>query len=67
MGTAVNWIMVFVVTFLPNIMTKLMGTHGLFITYTIFCLLGALFVIMYIPETKNKSFAEIQSELAGKQ
>lgn len=57
--------MVFVVTFLPSKITKLIGFKGLFLTYSLFCFIGGLFVIFVIPETKNKSLDEIQSMLAG--
>lgn len=57
--------MVFTVTYLPSKITKLIGFKGLFLTYGVFCIIGGLFVIFFIPETKNKSLDEIQSMLAG--
>lgn len=57
--------MVFAVTYSPAEIRELFCIHGLFITYSVFCLLGAVFVWFAVPETKNKSLTEIQLELAG--
>lgn len=61
-----NWMMVFAVTYSPHEITQLIGINGLFITYSVFCMLSAIFIWLVLPETKNKSLTEIQSELAGK-
>lgn len=57
--------MVFAVTFSRHEMEKLMGIYGIFIAYGVFCVIGAVFVSFVVPETKNKSLTEIQSELEG--
>ncbi|XP_022166247.1 facilitated trehalose transporter Tret1-like [Myzus persicae] len=65
LATATNWILVFAVTFLTFVTTDSIGFLGLFWVYSFFCLLGALFVWYTVPETKNKSLAEIQLKLTG--
>jgi SP family facilitated glucose transporter-like MFS transporter 8 len=65
LATATNWGLVFLVTYYSNEITKLIGFNGLFIMFSIFCILAAVFVWIFVPETKNKTFAEIQLELGG--
>lgn len=65
LATATNWLLVFGVTFVPNIIVKSVGNDGLFTTYSVCCYLGAMFVWFVVPETKNKTLAQIQMELAG--
>jgi hypothetical protein len=38
---------------------------GVFLAYGAVCLLGAVFVKSCIPETKGKTFEQIQTGLAG--
>ncbi|XP_058059514.1 facilitated trehalose transporter Tret1-like [Anopheles bellator] len=42
-----------------------LGEAGTFWLFAGFCLLGAVFVFLFVPETKGKSFAQIQSRLTG--
>jgi SP family facilitated glucose transporter-like MFS transporter 8 len=65
LATASNWILVFAVTYLMFVTTDSIGFLGLFWIYSLFCILGALFVWFIVPETKNKSLVEIQLNLAG--
>jgi len=57
--------MAFAVTFSPDYIQKALGDRGLFVVYSVCCLLGAAFVWLVVPETKNKSLTEIQLQLAG--
>lgn len=57
--------MVFAVTFVTFETINLIGFLGLFWMYSFCCALGALFVWFMVPETKNKSLAEIQLKLIG--
>ena len=41
-------------------MVNLMGKHGIFFFYGLFSLLGTFFVFFFLPETKGKSFQEIE-------
>jgi len=65
LATATNWIFVFAVTFLTFVTTESIGFLGLFWIYSLFCMLGAIFVWYIVPETKNKSLTEIQLKLSG--
>ncbi|XP_050435946.1 facilitated trehalose transporter Tret1-like isoform X4 [Adelges cooleyi] len=62
-ATATNWILVWLVTCLSTPLDTLIGPSGAFFVYSGFCFLGMLFVVNRVPETKNRSLAEIQSDL----
>jgi len=63
--TCVNWALVFAVTYVSNELTRLAGQAGCFLTFAAFCLMGAAFAVAVVPETKNKTLADIQLELVG--
>lgn len=67
LATFTNWTLVFVVTYVSNELSEWLGEGGCFLTFSVFCLLGAVFTIFIIPETKNKTLADIQLELSNKQ
>ncbi|XP_015379721.1 PREDICTED: facilitated trehalose transporter Tret1-2 homolog isoform X1 [Diuraphis noxia] len=64
--TCTNWTLVFVVTYVSIELTRWLGYAGCFLTFSIFCLMGGAFAASVIPETKNKTLAEIQLKLVGK-
>lgn len=66
LATCTNWTLVFVVTYVSTELTRWLGHAGCFLTFSIFCLLGGAFAASVIPETKNKTLAEIQMKLIGK-
>lgn len=41
------------------------GMHVPFFTFTAFCVIGVIFIIFIIPETKGKTLEDIQNELQG--
>lgn len=49
------------------LVVRLVGLHGCILLYACTSAAGALFVIFYVPETKGKSFAEINRMLSGRQ
>ncbi|KAJ8977233.1 hypothetical protein NQ317_003808 [Molorchus minor] len=57
------WITTFLVTFFFNDMTESMGRSGTFWAFACVCLGGFVFSIFLVPETKGKSFTEIQDIL----
>ncbi|XP_027851745.2 facilitated trehalose transporter Tret1-2 homolog [Aphis gossypii] len=64
--TCTNWTLVFVVTYVSTELTRWLGQAGCFLTFSAFCLMGAAFAATIVPETKNKTLAEIQLKLVGK-
>uniref|UniRef100_A0A2H8TYH7 Facilitated trehalose transporter Tret1 n=1 Tax=Melanaphis sacchari TaxID=742174 RepID=A0A2H8TYH7_9HEMI len=64
--TCTNWTLVFVVTYVSTELTRWLGQAGCFLTFSVFCLMGAAFAAFIVPETKNKTLAEIQLKLVGK-
>ncbi|KAJ8924999.1 hypothetical protein NQ315_001164 [Exocentrus adspersus] len=45
--------------------TKDIGMHVPFFTFAGCCLLGLVFIVFYVPETKGKTLEDIQDELRG--
>ncbi|XP_074032847.1 facilitated trehalose transporter Tret1 [Leptinotarsa decemlineata] len=41
------------------------GMHVPFFTFSCCCLLGLVFIVFYVPETKGKTLEDIQAELRG--
>lgn len=64
--SSVCWITSFLETKFFNDMVDAMGIAGTFWFYAGTCLVAAIFSIVWIPETKGKSFIEIQNMLKGK-
>ncbi|EKX39200.1 hypothetical protein GUITHDRAFT_143612 [Guillardia theta CCMP2712] len=69
-ATSVNWILSFSITKSLEPLTELLGGAGeglgkVFLFYSCVCLLGACFIHAFVPETKGKSFEEIQAMLHG--
>ncbi|XP_050436235.1 facilitated trehalose transporter Tret1-like isoform X3 [Adelges cooleyi] len=63
--SSVNWILVFLVTYISKDLPHWVGDHGTFFTFSGFCVLAVLFSCVFVPETKNKTLAEIQMIMAG--
>lgn len=61
-----NWFLAFIITrFYLNVASAI-GNDITFYFFSFIMLTGIFFVLFVVPETKGKTFAEIQSELAGK-
>lgn len=60
-----NWALAFIVTKFFPVMTNEMGSEATYFTFFIICIIGTLFVIVFVPETKGKTREQIQRELAG--
>lgn len=67
MTTCTHWILLFVVTYLFNELVLRVGQAYCYLLFSVLCLLGAAFALIVVPETKNKTFAEIQLKLNRKQ
>ncbi|XP_051161417.1 facilitated trehalose transporter Tret1-like [Leptopilina boulardi] len=46
-----------------NAVTNLVGHHGTFAIFAIFCIMGSISIFYVMPETRGKSLEEIQIEL----
>ena len=61
--TGALWIASFLLTYSFPFLNTGLGTGGTFMLYAFICLLGFLFTLRYIPETKGKSLEELEKEL----
>jgi sugar porter (SP) family MFS transporter len=60
-ATFSNWVCNYFVSLTFLTLIEVLGTSGTFWLYAIICFLGLWFVIRLVPETKGKTFEEIQS------
>jgi SP family sugar porter-like MFS transporter len=69
-GTAMSiatfslWTACFILTYTFPLLNKMLKASGTFWLYGCICLLGFLFILKKLPETKGKSLEAIESELA---
>ena len=56
-----NWLCTFVVTKFRPEMESWFGTSGTYFFYGTICVVGAVFVIIFLPETKGKGPEEIRN------
>ncbi|XP_070514414.1 trehalose transporter 1-like protein isoform X2 [Cardiocondyla obscurior] len=47
-------------------MQRVMGMHGVFLFFAIISLIGAIFILFFLPETKGKTLREIEDMFASK-
>ena len=47
-------------------MEKLMNMHGVFLFFAIMSLIGAIFILLFLPETKGKTLREIEDMFSTK-
>lgn len=64
-GTS-NWVLAFIVTKTFVNLKEAMGSGQTFWLFAGITVVGAVFVFVFVPETKGKSLNEIQDELSGK-
>jgi len=57
------WSASFLLTFTFPILNRVLGSAGTFWTYAAICLAGLFFVLLCVPETKNKTLEQIEREL----
>jgi len=57
------WTACFVLTYTFPLLNKSLGAAGTFWVYSGICLLGFIFIIIKLPETKGKSLEEIEKSL----
>lgn len=61
LATTALWSACFVLTYTFPILNKLLDASGTFWLYGFICLLGFLFILKKLPETKGKSLEEIEN------
>ena len=64
--TVTNWILAFVLLRFFSIIVEILQLHICMFIFSGFTLFGMIFVILYVPETKNRSFNEIENSLIGR-
>ncbi|NWF91043.1 MAG: sugar porter family MFS transporter [Ignavibacteriaceae bacterium] len=65
-ATFALWAACFILTYTFPLLNKLLNAHGTFLLYGTICVLGFLFVMKKLPETKGKSLEQIETELVTK-
>ncbi|KAJ8687236.1 hypothetical protein QAD02_023030 [Eretmocerus hayati] len=64
--TSLGYIFSFIVVKTYADMSLALGKHGIFCFYAVMSFFGTLFVIIWLPETKNKSLTEIENLFGSK-
>lgn len=60
------WSACFILTYTFPILNNTLGAAGTFWLYGLICLMGGVFVVNILPETKGKSLEELEKELLKK-
>ena len=58
--TSIKWLLGFAVSLFFKDTLILLGDDGGFWLFASFCLLGGIFIFIFVPETKGKTLEEIQ-------
>ena len=66
LAVCVNWAMAFLVTKLFPVMVNDMGSEATYGTFFVICLVGTIFIVAFVPETKGKTREEIHRLLSKK-
>lgn len=59
------WFLAFLVGKFYTNLSDVLGIHGCYWAFSACCLLGAIFTVFSIPETRNRSYSTILTELSG--
>lgn len=62
---SVMWLLTFLIGKFYTNLSALLGIHGCYWMFSVCCVLGAIFTILSVPETKNRSYESILMELSG--
>jgi SP family facilitated glucose transporter-like MFS transporter 8 len=65
-AVCLTWAMSFLVTKFFPIMINDMGSEATYQTLFVFCLVGTVFVVVFVPETKGRTREEIHRQLSRK-
>lgn len=66
LATFTLWIACFILTYTFPLLNKSFGAAGTFWVYAGICIIGFIFILIKLPETKGKSLEEIEKELVNK-
>ncbi|MDD4991206.1 MAG: sugar porter family MFS transporter [Paludibacter sp.] len=65
-ATFALWTACFILTYTFPLLNKGLGAAGTFWLYGLICLMGGIFVMRNVPETKGKTLEELENELTKK-
>jgi len=65
-GVCLTWAMAFLVTKFFPIMMNDMGAEATYYTFFVICIVGTVFVVVFVPETKGRSREQIHRQLSRK-
>lgn len=65
-ATFALWTACFILTYTFPLLNKGLGAAGTFWLYGLICLMGGIFVMRNVPETKGKTLEELENELVKK-
>jgi len=65
-AVCLNWTMAFFVTKFFPIMINDMGSEDTYWTFFVICIVGTIFIVVFVPETKGKTREEIHRLLSRK-
>jgi len=57
------WVASFVLTYTFPLINRKLGSSGTFLGYGGICILGAIFVLAFVPETKGRTLEEIEASV----
>ncbi|XP_047359964.1 facilitated trehalose transporter Tret1-like [Vespa velutina] len=60
-----NWTLAFIVTKTFVNLNDIIHVYGTFWLFSLFCAVGVIFVLFFVPETKGKTLEQIQRELSA--
>lgn len=62
LASMVNWFLAFAVTLTFTYLIEWLGDYGAYWLFAAFCVLGTVVTLKFVPETRNKTLREIQSD-----
>ncbi|CAH0724809.1 unnamed protein product, partial [Brenthis ino] len=65
LATGFNWTCTFIVTKSFDNVIAMINMYGTVWLFAVLCVIGLLFVIFFVPETRGKSLEEIEKKLTG--
>jgi predicted MFS family arabinose efflux permease len=63
---SIMWLLTFLIGKFYTNLSDLFGIHGCYWLFSACCILGAIFTIISVPKTKNRSYQSILLEFSGR-